>query len=155
MTKFWTSQKREFIFAVFVLVVVALVSWVNYQVSLARSRDATRMAQVSDVARSLDDYYYDFGSYPPADNDGQILACGGRPCYWGGKFDSYMTLPNDPLAGRHYFYQVATDGASFKVWAALEMPKAIDRPPEKVIPWCGNAKCTYRQVGSGGDPDKY
>lgn len=87
------------------MLLLAVASFPNFKVSLRRARDSQRKADVRSTANALANYHEDFGFFPPASEDGKIVACerseGGvqegnfltleekilatfAPCEWGG-----------------------------------------------------------------------
>jgi type II secretory pathway pseudopilin PulG len=145
-------SKPELLFVIIVLTGLVLISYANYQNSLSKSRDSQRRNGVSLLADALEEYFYDNDRYPPADiKMGLIVACGNNaekpePCKWGDKLGDYIELPNDPLPRRNFFYQVSTDGAKFKIWAAMEVTPSVDLPDKSKIPSCGDVICNWAQA---------
>lgn len=54
-----------------------LVTFYNLNISLRRSRDAQRRADVGVLTMAVKEYHDDFGFYPPS-KDGKIVACKGE-----------------------------------------------------------------------------
>ncbi|KKQ48653.1 MAG: hypothetical protein US75_C0001G0045 [Candidatus Woesebacteria bacterium GW2011_GWC1_38_13] len=60
-----------------ILLVIASLTAFNLQVSLRRSRDSQRKADINAISDALGKYQADFGFFPPSTKDGKILACKG------------------------------------------------------------------------------
>lgn len=145
--------KPELLFVIIVFLLLGTVSLYNFRLSEAKARDTHRAESISRLSDALEDYFYDYDRFPPADKNGRIRACGDNhrnpePCNWGQKFLDYMELPNDPIPQRHFFYQVSTDSAKFKLWAAMETRTPVDFGLGNDVPWCGDVRCNYGQGSS-------
>lgn len=60
-----------------ILLFIFLLTGFNLQISLRRSRDSQRRADISAIVNALDKYQKDFGFFPPSTDDGKIIACKG------------------------------------------------------------------------------
>lgn len=88
---------REEIFIVTaILLFLAVVSFANFKVSLRKARDFQRKADIRSVANSLANYHEDFGFFPPADENGKIVACQGSEK--GTQKGDFLTLEEKILA---------------------------------------------------------
>lgn len=58
-----------------ILVLIVVVSTGNFRVSLRRARDADRKQAIGAMVTALTKYHEDFGFFPPATEDGRIVAC--------------------------------------------------------------------------------
>jgi len=70
--KFFT--KKETLVISLILGFIFVTSFYNFKISLRRSRDAQRKADLGTIANALGAYKSDFGFYPPS-LDGKIVAC--------------------------------------------------------------------------------
>lgn len=110
-----------------ILITVGLTSYKSVQ---AKSRDSRRKSDLRGIAGALELYYNDKNRYPADDGSGNIKGCGtgdNQLCTWGAamtdnKGTVYMvTLPNDPVAGRTYYYDSqGSQGKGFQLYARLE-----------------------------------
>jgi len=120
----------ELLVVIVILGILATIGLRSFQSTQLKSRDARRKEDLSSVARALEAYYNDKGSYPEGSAvTGQIVGCRGADpdtpvaCDWGGIFQDYrgtfyMTqLPDDP-SRFSYFY--ISDGISYQLFARLE-----------------------------------
>lgn len=129
----------ELIVVMAIIAVLAAVTAGSFGISQRRARDSRRKSDLGQVAKSLEAYYNDRGSYPPDNsNSGQILGCGTTAlptlCTWGTSFAQraagattdtlYMvTLPSDPRAPNFYYYYDSAGGnspKSYQLYARLE-----------------------------------
>lgn len=68
-------SKNELIATSIILILIALVSFRNFQISLRRARDAQRKADIGSISNGIHKYSEDFGFFPPSSEDGRIIAC--------------------------------------------------------------------------------
>lgn len=98
---------------------IAIVATIDLRGSLWKGRDTKRKTDLNKLVRVMEDYYNDYGRYPPENisPDGKIA---GAP--WGSPFSTYVSqLPKDPLSpGREYYYQTDSTGKFFVLYAKLE-----------------------------------
>lgn len=122
--KFFT--KDEFRIVGVVLLFIGIISFFNYQISLARGRDLDRKNDLSYISKLLDKYKDENMSYP-ASQDGKIVACPTddplvlRPCEWGKDgLGEAKTLPQDPRKSDGASYYYVSNRRNFQIYAALE-----------------------------------
>lgn len=60
------------------MAVIFTLSFFNFRVALRRARDAQRRADLGAISNALHAHYEDFGFFPPATDQGKILACKGE-----------------------------------------------------------------------------
>jgi len=94
-----------------------------------RARDAERKENLRKLATALEQYMNDHGTYPAADGNGRMMACGASytlACDWGGPMGSssetlYMAkLPEDRTTGRNFFYRTQESDLAWQLYAKLE-----------------------------------
>lgn len=125
-------KKNEIGFVVGVVFLILGVSLFQLRISMMKTRDAQRKADVELVARAMEAYFSDYKEYPTASENGEIVACGREGlevCVWGqGKVVDrdevvYLNkLPIEPLVqkGYKYVYWVDEDRQNFKIYVSLE-----------------------------------
>ncbi len=69
--------KSEIRTTLILLIAIIVFTTLNLRVSLRRSRDAQRRADIGAISDALDKYQKDFGFFPPSTDKGKILACKG------------------------------------------------------------------------------
>lgn len=141
-------SKPEIISIVVIFLVLVVVSWPNFSLSLRRSRDQIRRDDIGNIQAAIDEYYNDYGMFPLSTKDNKILGCkssddsvvestgsGGVKinlvgCEWGKDpwinltpevNKTYMkVVPGDPKlsSGTSYFY--SSDGSRYQLFASLE-----------------------------------
>ena len=98
---------------------IAIVAAIDLRGSLWKGRDAKRKTDLHKLVTIMEDYYNDYGRYPPENipPNGKIA---GAP--WGSSFSQYVSqLPKDPLSPRNeYYYQTDSTGKFFVIYAKLE-----------------------------------
>lgn len=151
-----------------ILVVLSVVTAANLVVSLRRSRDVQRKADVRLIADLIEAYREEFG-FLPLSRDGKISVRTGviinnaaayAECDWG-----YECLPNlkehaspaylgrlpvDPQNDQGVAYYFISNGRRYQIYAALEGKEEYGYNPKVIarnLP-CGNKICNY---GLGSD----
>ncbi|OGG04332.1 hypothetical protein A2Z33_04260 [Candidatus Gottesmanbacteria bacterium RBG_16_52_11] len=123
-----------------VMVVIAIIGVLiamvqgSYMASLRKARDARRKSDLTQIAKALETFNHDRGSYPADDGNGLIFGCGDivtpslTACDWGDAFEitdastnvlaTYFTeLPGD-TGSRKYYYD--SDGSYYQLYALIE-----------------------------------
>lgn len=142
----------ELLVVVTILGLLAAVGMGQYQTSQMKARDAQRKSDLSNIARALEMYYNDYGSYPEDNDDGNIVV-DGTARLWGASFETddavYMkVLPRDPEASAtddpDWDYCYMSDGANeFMLFARLENENDDDYQDAFSNTDCGNIDYTY------------
>lgn len=104
----------EILIIIVLVMMLALASYLGFNVSLAKSRDSVRKADLEQIKGALYDYFMDTNCFPD-----QLPECGGQ--LKAGEvvyLDNFPCAPND----QEYGYQTADSTCSqwFKVLANLE-----------------------------------
>ncbi len=60
-----------------ILIAIVLLSLVNFNIALRRSRDVQRRQDLGAISNALNKYYKEFGFFPLSADNGQIKACKG------------------------------------------------------------------------------
>lgn len=108
-----------------ILAVFALAA-VNPGDQFKKARDAQRKSDLSQLQRVLEQYYQDWGHYPPNDSAYHMEDEKTTPytvIYWGGALGwaPYMNLvPKDPDTKRSYVYYSTNNGQTYYLFASLE-----------------------------------
>lgn len=163
-------SKQEIIGVGIILVVLSVISFFNFRISLARARDAQRKNDLGLLTDVLSAFSSDFGYFPLSSEDGKILACKGPnttydkvkkvwlnliACEWGvdtirdlsdtAKEPYIKNLPLDPKSKDGYSYLYLSNGRRFQLYAALER-KDQDEYDLKIVQRnlkCGNQICSF------------
>lgn len=151
----------ELMIAMAILAILAGVGFSSFSVSVQKSRDAQRKADLEQLQRALELYLVDFQLYPGAISD-RVAGCGDGTgiCAWGESFSVttanfakiYMKkLPLEPVAAQTYIYVVSTNRKQYQLFARLENgndPAIIAGLTET----CGNQTCNYGVASSNTSP---
>ena len=131
MFSIYSWKKSEVLVVALTLLAVFGLSFYQLKIGEMKTRDSQRRSDTEVVARSLKEYFKQYGKYP-ASMDGLIVSCGSRgiqACEWG---DSSLVdddnvvylknMPKDPLYEKEfrYVYEVDKDMKNFKIYARLE-----------------------------------
>lgn len=109
-----------------VLTTIAL-TLINPLNQIRKAHDSKRKSELRSLQRALEQYYQDFGKYPP--NPGtcplvtsyKIVGLDGFTVEWGGEFKGYSnTLPKDP-GGKTYVYFASCDRQAYYLYASLDI----------------------------------
>ncbi len=140
-------SKEETIALGIIFLVLVVVSWPNFTLSLRRARDQIRRDDIGSVQGAIDNYYSDYGIFPASTNDGKLVVCKGSegpqidpgtgkpvvnlvPCTWGkdpwlnltpGVSKVYLrVIPGDPDKTKGASYVYFSDGSRYQLMGALE-----------------------------------
>lgn len=161
---FWFSKKEtRVIFSI--LLIIILISLVNFRVSLRASRDVQRKNDIRAISDALNTFSSDLGGYPLGSAQGKIIACSDetaekifddktgemivvlKACEWA--FDGlrpYLeVIPGDPSRGQGRSYRYLSSGRRFQVLASLESrdQDEYDEKIEKRGVFCGEFLCNF------------
>lgn len=161
-------SKPEIISLIVIFLVLIIVSWPNFALSLRRARDQIRRDDIGNIQAAIDDYYKDYGVFPLSSPDGKMVVCKGSgpnltliPCNWGhdawlnltpGINKVYMsTLPGDPNLNQGITYDYFSDGSRYQLFGYLE--GAVEEPGydarlagRRVA--CGNKSCNIGRANN-------
>ena len=110
------------------VLVIAIVLLVDPITQIQKVNDNKRKSDLAQIQRSLEQYYKDFGRFPPNPgdcledvNNCKIVRLDGRTVEWGESFAPYIKiLPQDPSKNKTYIYYVKIDGQSYYMYANLD-----------------------------------
>lgn len=122
----------ELLIVVAITLILSGVGLSNFMFSLKKSHDAQRKSDLATIAKGIEAFTNDFGTYPSGDAAGKMIACQygmgsltacgwGSPlaAYYNGAVQTYLAkIPTDPVAGQNYYYEKSAAG--FNLYAALE-----------------------------------
>lgn len=152
----------EMIIVVAIMLILTGIGFSNYIFSIAKSHDARRKSDLATIAKAIQAFANDFGSYPLAAS-GKLIACdynntGLIACVWGqpmaafinNKVVSYLgELPADPDGDQNYYYEAGADGNSFSLYAALENDQDPSYRTSLTQACGGGVICNYQLTESG------
>ena len=142
----------EILIVMMIIGVLTTIVGGNYVAAKAKSRDAKRKNDASQLQRALEAHISDFGTYP-TDVNGTIHAFGTTTLAWGDPFIDpntnviYMTLlPNDVQApAKQYRYEANSTGTEYQIFLYLENENdvQINSDVEARGLSCGNVTCNF------------
>jgi type II secretory pathway pseudopilin PulG len=126
----------ELILVMAIIGILSVIGIGSFTQTSLKSRDTQRKNDLNQIAKALELYYNDTGSYPESDGGGTLMCrtpqvgttcnepnvCTTKFTYcFGGKSTTYMDkLPVDSIAGRKYFYKPDASLSNFALYAAME-----------------------------------
>lgn len=143
----------ELIVVMGILGILVALGASSFQSSRMKARDVRRKTDLAAVAKALESYVNDYGSYPRSNANGQILCPpSSNPCVWGDAFTDTKTnympeLPADENVSRGYRY-VSSSGVSYELYAALENTRDPSYNTTYTGITCGTIQCNYRITSS-------
>lgn len=174
-------SKNEIKYVGGVLLVIFILSFFNFRISIRRARDNQRKNDLGTLQGSLEKYNQKTGIYPLSTEDGKIISCKDentiydpktdtwenvKACEWGkdALYDfrdtelSYIMnpIPNDPknLEGKKFVY--LSNGKRFQLLGYLEgedEPEFNLKVKERKID-CGGVICNYGRASGSTPLDK-
>jgi len=127
----------ELLVVMAILGILSSIAFGQYRNSQKKARDAQRQSDLSNIARALEMYYNDNGTYPLSSDEGKIMAVvdageDATEVNWGSAFLEeyeldedvqsiiYMKLlPRDPESSYSYCYD-STNGTKYALYSMLE-----------------------------------
>lgn len=114
----FTLVELLLVMALIGVLATALVILINPAAQFEKSRDLERKNELAQVARALEQYYNDFGSYPISSADPNYYILDDSHA-WGSSWTPYMdVLPMDPTGSQRYIY--SSTGQTYTIYAHLE-----------------------------------
>ncbi len=122
----------EIIVVMAILAILAVGAIGSYRATMMKRNDLKRKSDLAQMAKAIEIYYQDFGSFPKMTTNGRMNACGDTgqvTCNWGDMMKQgvspneviYMAeLPSDPKSTQTYYYLSDASGTFFKLYARLE-----------------------------------
>ncbi|MBU2632356.1 type IV pilin protein [Patescibacteria group bacterium] len=129
-----------------------VIAILNPSEQFKKANDSRKKSDLSQVAKALEGYYEDNGSYPLS-SAGKIVDQGAAK-EWGDSWQPYMNLLPKPPSGGYYY--VSAGGDSYYLYAHLERKDPSLCTPNKpgvacpgvpgqqdFLMVCGGIKCNY------------
>ncbi|MFA5749714.1 MAG: type II secretion system protein GspG [Candidatus Shapirobacteria bacterium] len=118
-----------------IIIVISILSWITFNqfnLAKAKSRDVDRRANLNEVAKAIRLYYADYGELP---SDEIINSLWGKP--WIDNGYTYMAkVPKENFLNKEFCYQASADGKTFTFFAELENKSDVDC--KKIEQICNN-----------------
>ncbi len=106
----------ELLVVISIIGVLATLVAANLNSARSRARDTERKSDLKNISTALRLYFNDNGIYPTENSmpwGSEWSGSGGTPVYM-------STLPNDPLPGQDYKYELGATGDTFILTSCLE-----------------------------------
>ena len=120
--------------------VLGVITYNQFSLAAAKSRDADRMSSLHELSKAVRLYYKDYKKLP---DEKMINNLWGKS--WKDSDYTYLAvMPNENKLSKNFCYQNGADGKSFMFFAELEDYTNIDCKKDQ---WeCGGVKYCYRDV---------
>jgi Tfp pilus assembly protein PilE len=134
------STLIEILIILIVLAILGKITYNQFALAAAKSRDADRMSSLHELSKAVRLYYKDYGKLP---EENLINSLWGKA--WKDGDYTYLTLmPNENHLEKNFCYQVGVDENSFLFFTDLEN---ITNPDCQKDKWeCGGIKYCYRDI---------
>lgn len=141
--KFFGFTLLELLVVIAIIGILAAIGIGSYGTVQSKARDARRKSDLENVARALEMYRNDVGSYPAAGSaNGQFAFGGGSFVHSNGTTVYMQKTPEEKRGGYGYFYEVTNVGGGtnngYYLYARLE-----------------NQEDAAVAISGGGDPGVY
>ena len=139
------NRKNNIILEIGIIIVVlgflAWITWGQFDLAKAKSRDVERKSELHEVSKVVGLYYKDYGKLP---EDSLINSLWGKE-WRDGDYVYMKEVPRENyLNDKEYCYKVGDDGRSFYLLAELENKGDVDCLSEEY--WCNNHQYCYRDL---------
>ena len=122
----------EILIVVVVMGVLGWITWGQFDLARAKSRDVGRKSDLNEVAKNIRLYYADYGKLPL---ESEINNLWGKT--WIDKDYVYMkNVPKENYVSKPYCYKPSVDGKTFTLYAEIENRNDVDC--KKTEEKCGN-----------------
>lgn len=120
----FTLLEMTIVIGIIAILATVLIATLNPFAQFQKSNDARRKSDLSQIQKSLEQYYSDNGRYPTSDeNYYLIIGSSGTPIQFGSSWTPYMdVLPKDPNSSKTYVYYSpsSSNGQTYFLYASLD-----------------------------------
>ncbi len=137
------KNKNKVIELLIIFVVLGILGKITYNqfaLAAAKSRDADRMSSLHELSKAVRLYYKDYGKLP----DEKLINSLWGKMWKDGDYVYLKVMPNENKLSKNFCYQNGVDGQSFLFYADLENR---GNPDCKKDQWeCNGVKYCYRDI---------
>jgi len=120
--------------------ILGVITYNQFSLAAAKSRDADRMSSLHELSKAVRLYYKDYKKLP---NEKLINSLWGKS-WKDGDYTYLEVMPNENKLSKNFCYQNSVEGKSFMFFAELEDYTNIDCKKDQ---WeCGGTKYCYRDI---------
>jgi type II secretory pathway pseudopilin PulG len=131
----------EMLIILVVIGVLGMITFNQFSLASAKSRDADRMSSLHELSKAIRLYYKDYGKLP---SENEINNLWGKEWKDDGNYTYLKLMPKENYLNKEFCYQVSSDGNSFLFFVELENKTNIDCKKDA---WeCGGVKYCYRDI---------
>lgn len=130
----------EIIIIVVVVVVLSFITFNQFSLAQAKSRDLQRRSDLHEFSKIIELYFADYGKFPSEELINGL---------WGKNWidDGYVytnSIPKEKKGEKEYCYQINEEGVSFKMFAEFENKNDYDCKEEGSF--CNGIKYCYTDI---------
>jgi Tfp pilus assembly protein PilE len=137
------KNKTSLIELLIIFVVLGILGKITYNqfaLAAAKSRDADRMSSLHELSKAVRLYYKDYGKLP----DEKLINSLWGKVWKDGDYTYLGIMPKENYLDREFCYQNGDEGTSFLFFAELENKGNIDCKKDQ---WeCNGVKYCYRDI---------
>ena len=130
----------EMLIILVVVGVLGMITFNQFSLASAKSRDADRMSSFHELSKAIRLYYKDYGRLP---GESEINSLWGKE-WKDGDYTYLKVMPSENYLDNQFCYQVSEDKRNFIFFANLENKYNVDCKKDA---WeCGGKKYCYRDT---------
>lgn len=134
------SKLVELLIILLVLGVLGKITYNQFSLAEAKSRDADRMSSLHELSKAIRLYYKDYGRLPDQELINNLW---GKP-WKDGDYTYLVLMPKENYLDKEFCYEKSEDGNSFLFYTDLEN---TSNPDCKKDVWeCNGEKYCYRDI---------
>lgn len=124
----------------FCLLLLGVITYNQFALANAKSRDADRMSSLHELSKAIRLYYKDYGQLP----DGDLINSLWGETWKDGEYTYLEVMPKENYLNKEFCYENSDDGKGFMFFAELENKSNPDCQENK---WeCNGVSYCYRDV---------
>jgi Tfp pilus assembly protein PilE len=130
----------ELLIIFIVLGILGKITYNQFALAAAKSRDADRMSSLHELSKAVRLYYKDYGKLP----DEKLINSLWGKMWKDGDYVYLQVMPNENKLSKNFCYQNGADGSNFLFFADLENTDNLDCKKDQ---WeCNGVKYCYRDI---------
>lgn len=134
------STLLEIVIILFILGILGKITYNQFSLAAAKSRDADRMSSLHELSKAIRLYYKDYGKLP----DEKLINSLWGKTWKDGNYTYLDVMPNENKLSKNFCYENGVDGKSFMFFVELENKTNPDCQKDQ---WeCGGIEYCYKDI---------